>query len=196
MLNHNQQTYYYISLNIIFHLVYLYHSNLHFKYCLVVIFFRTFLLCVKFCVFKEYLIIHFFNFNFQPGTDALEFCDTSGTQVTATTLYLHNDGYPSAISHHNCCACIITASALSATIDLDILDLQLYDQTSTCMQTIFTTDNTDITSYNCTENNEYIVRNLLTSSGSSLTVTLKSEAAANGNGKALFRASGWYFYMY
>lgn len=120
----------------------------------------------------------------------MEFCDTSGAQVVANTSYFHNDGYPSTISHSNCCACVITASAASATIDLDILDLQLYNQTSTCMQTVFITDNTGVASYNCTENNEYIVRNLLTTGGSSLTVTLKSEVAANGNGKALFRASG------
>ncbi|XP_053403571.1 uncharacterized protein LOC123555613 [Mercenaria mercenaria] len=134
----------------------------------------------------NYMCMNYYCF---PTSDVLEFCDTSGAQVATSPSYFYNDGYPSGISHSNCCACVITASAASATIDLDILDLQLYDATATCLQTVFVTDSLTVTSYNCTENNDYTIKNFLTSSGSSLTVTLKSDASAVGNGKAWFRAT-------
>jgi hypothetical protein len=85
---------------------------------------------------------------------------------------------------------MITASDASATIGLDILDLNLYDSTATCLQTVFVTDSSGVSSFNCSQNNDYVIKRLFTSTGNTLTVTLKSEAAAVGNGKAWFRASG------
>ena len=124
------------------------------------------------------------------ASDSLEFCDTSGTEVVTTPVYFFNDGYSSGISHVNCCACVITASVSSATIGLEIIDLQLYDSAATCLQTIYVTDSSGVTSYNCTDNNDYEITKLFRSTGNSLTVTLKSDVAAAGNGKAWFRAYG------
>ncbi|XP_060572622.1 uncharacterized protein LOC132730663 [Ruditapes philippinarum] len=124
-----------------------------------------------------------------PKSDFLEFCDTSGANVQTTPSYFFNDGYSSGISHVNCCACVITASDASATIGLDVIDLNLYDSTATCLQTVFVTDSSGVSSFNCSQNNDYVIKRLFTSTGNTLTVTLKSEAAAVGNGKAWFRAS-------
>ena len=91
-------------------------------------------------------------------------------------LFFYNDNYPSPISISNCCSCMVTASATSATIDVNMIDFRLYDVASQCLQSLTVEDGTNLTSFDCSTNNDFVIQKLMTSSTNSLTITLKNNA--------------------
>ncbi|WAR27786.1 hypothetical protein MAR_013490, partial [Mya arenaria] len=136
--------------------------------------------------FTNYMCI---DYECLPTTDELGFCDAAGTTLTSTTAYIADDNYPAGISHTDCCACVFTASANSATITIEVIEMTLYDVTTTCNQSILIESGTNTYTYNCTHNTDYTIQTLLTVT-STATVTLKNDATSVGNGRVWMRATG------